>query len=271
MLRAAALLYRKRMPHPAPTLPRAALVTGAARRIGRAIATALAREGWAVAVHYRSARDEAHALAAELAKLGRPAIALDADLADQTATVSLIARATQMLGPLGLLVNNASLFERDEVIDHTSASWDAHLAANLRAPVLLTQHFAQALPAAAEGCVVNMLDQRVWNLTPHFFSYTISKAALWTATQTMALALAPRVRVNAIGPGPVLPSPRQTPAQFEAQWREQPLQRAATPDDIAEAVLYLTRARAVTGQMIAVDGGQHLNWAAAGAHRTPEE
>ncbi|MGE0734135.1 MAG: SDR family oxidoreductase [Alphaproteobacteria bacterium] len=249
------------------SMPRAALVTGAARRIGRAIALALARDGWAVAVHYRSGRDEAEALVAELAALGRTAVALTADLADETATTGLVALAQQRLGPLGLLVNNASMFEPDGALDHASAGWDAHMAANLRAPVVLTQQFARALPARAEGCAINILDQRVWNLTPHFFSYTISKAALWTATQTMALALAPRIRVNAIGPGPVLPSPRQSQAQFDAQCREQPLQRGATPEDIADAVLYLTRARAMTGQMLALDGGQHLNWA-PGAGRT---
>lgn len=271
MLRAAALISRKRMTQPAPSMPRAALVTGAARRIGRAIALALARDGWAVAVHHRAGRDDAAALVDELTRLGAAAIALEADLADETTAADLIARAAQKLGPLGVLVNNASLFERDAALDHTRASWDAHMAANLRAPVVLTQHFAQALPAAATGCVINIIDQRVWNLTPHFFSYTMSKAALWTATQTMALALAPRVRVNAVGPGPVLPSARQSAAQFEAQWREQPLQCATTPDDIAEAVLYLTHARAVTGQMIAVDGGQHLNWAPAGARRAADE
>ena len=168
-----------------------------------------------------------------------------------------------------MLVNNASRFERDEWNDATRASWDAHLEPNLRAPFVLIQAFAAQLPEDSLGVVVNLVDQRVWNLTPHFTSYTLSKAALWTLTQTLALSLAPRIRVNAIGPGPTLPSPRQTPQQFEQQCAEMPLKRGTTPDEIAEALRFILAAPSMTGQLITLDGGQHLCWAPA--NKTPEE
>ena len=173
----------------------------------------------------------------------------------------MIERARQALGPLGVLVNNASTFDMDLVQTVTRASWDHHIEPNLRAPFVLTQDFAAQLPEEAEGAVVNMLDQRVWNLTPYFVSYSVSKSGLWTLTRSLALALAPRIRVNAIGPGPTLPSVHQTDAQFERQWRAMPLQRGTTPEEIAEAVRFLLAARAMTGQMLALDGGQHLGWA----------
>jgi NAD(P)-dependent dehydrogenase (short-subunit alcohol dehydrogenase family) len=160
-----------------------------------------------------------------------------------------------------VLVNNASAFERDEWDDATRASWDAHLEPNLRAPFVLAQALAKALPAHAEGAVVNLLDQRVWSLTPHFVSYTVSKAALWTLTQTLALALAPRIRVNGIGPGPALPSTRQTPEQFERQYTSVPLRRGTSPEEVAAALLAILSLPSMTGQMIALDGGQHLQWA----------
>lgn len=184
--------------------------------------------------------------------------------------VRLVPAAAEALGPVGVLVNNASVFERDEWHDATRASWDAHLEPNLRAPFVLTQAMARALPEGAEGVVVNLLDQRVWNLTPHFLSYTVSKAALWTLTRTLALALAPRIRVNAIGPGPTLPSPRQTEAQFAHQVASVPLRRAASPAEVARAALAVLALPSMTGQMIALDGGQHLNWASARGE-APEE
>jgi NAD(P)-dependent dehydrogenase (short-subunit alcohol dehydrogenase family) len=239
-------------------LPKTALVTGAAQRIGRAIALDLAQHGFAVAIHHGQASGEA--VAAEILARGGKAVALEANLADEAETLALLPRAVAALGPVGLLVNNAARFERDEALDATRASWDAHMETNLRAPFVLTQAFARQLPAEAEGCVVNILDQRVWRLTPHFVSYTVSKSALWTLTRTLALALAPRIRVNAIGPGPVLPSARQSNEQFERQRRATPLQRAATPEEIAAAVRFILSARAMTGQMIALDGGQHLGW-----------
>lgn len=245
--------------------PKAALVTGAARRIGAAIARALAASGWAVAIHHRDSGDDAEALARDIRTAGGTAVTLSADLASEDDTATLVARAGAALGPLGLLVNNASLFERDEVLTATRDSWDQHMDVNLRAPFVLSQNFARQLPDGAAGQIVNILDQRVRNLTPHFTSYTLSKSGLWTLTRTLALALAPRIRVNGVAPGPVLPSPRQTQAQFEAQARATPLGRATAPEEIAAAVLFLLAAPSVTGQMLALDGGQHLNWSTPGS------
>ena len=183
----------------------------------------------------------------------------------------LIPCATDALGPLGVLVNNASVFERDEWNDASRASWDAHMEANLRAPFVLMQDFARLLPADRQGLIVNLLDQRVWSLTPHFVSYTISKAALWTLTQTMALALAPRIRVNGIGPGPTLPSLRQSEAQFANQCASVPLKHGSSPQEIGAAVLAMLDLPAMTGQMIALDGGQHLQWSPAGTVPVLEE
>ncbi|MGH6967957.1 MAG: SDR family oxidoreductase [Stellaceae bacterium] len=240
---------------------RSALITGGARRIGRAIALALAAQGWDVAVHYGGSRDDAENLAAEIRQRGRRAGALAADLTRESEVTTLVSRAVEAVGPLTLLINNAAIFERDDALSATRASWDRHLETNLRAPFVLMQGFARQLPAEAEGSVVNILDERVWNLTPYFVSYTVSKAALWTLTQTMALALAPRIRVNGIGPGPSLPSPRQSDDQFRQQVDLLPLRRRTTPDEIARAVMFILELPAMTGQMIALDGGQHLNWA----------
>lgn len=251
-------------------IPKAALITGASKRIGRAIAAELARAGFAVALHHRGSAAEAEALARELRSGGAKAVTLVADLADEAAVGSLIARAADALGPVGVLINNASVFEYDSAESATRASWDQHLEVNLRAPFVLTQELAARLPTQASGVVINLLDQRVWNLTPHFMSYTLSKAGLWTLTQTLALALAPRVRVNAIGPGPTLPSARQSEAQFASQVARLPLKRGATPDEIAGAARFIIEQPSMTGQMIALDGGQHLNWSPSTDSR-PEE
>ena len=240
---------------------RNALVTGGARRIGRTIALTLAAHGWDVAVHYGSSRDDAEALVAEIKQHERRAVALTADLTREAEVAGLVPRAIEAIGPLTLLVNNASAFERDDAMTVTRASWDRHIETNLRAPFVLMQDFARQLPVDADGSVVNILDERVWNLTPYFVSYTVSKAGLWTLTQTMALALAPRIRVNGIGPGPTLPSPRQSDEQFRRQVDVLPLRRGTTPDEIAHAVMFILESPAMTGQMIALDGGQHLNWA----------
>ncbi len=241
-------------------VPRSALVTGAAARLGRAIALRLADAGLAVAVHCRTSVDAAEATADACRARGVAACVLRADLAREADTAGLLARAAAALGPIGILVNNASLFERDEWDDASRESWDAHLEPNTRAPFVLMQHFARDLPDHAQGCVVNLLDQRVWSLTPHFVSYTLSKAALWALTRSMALALAPRIRVNAVGPGPAAPSPRQTDAQFARQCASLPLGHGTDPDEVASAVMALISLPSVTGQMIAVDGGQHLQW-----------
>ncbi len=252
------------------SIPRTALVTGGAHRIGRAIAVALAREGFDVAVHCNASVAAAEATCAEVRRLGRRGLVLRADLADEGQTQELLPRAATALGPLGVLVNNASPFERDEWHDASRASWDAHIEPGLRAPFVLIQQFARALPADAEGVVINMLDQRVWSITPHFVSYTVAKAGLWALTQSMALALAPRIRVNGIGPGPALASSRQTPEQFERQCRSVPLQRGSSPEEIARAVLAILALPAMTGQMLALDGGQHLQWQ-SGRHGPPPE
>ncbi len=245
-------------------IPRAALVTGGARRLGGAIVSALADAGFDVAIHCRQSAAEAEALAEQIRAQGRRATVLEADLGDEAAVQSLLPAVTAALGPVGVLINNASTFERDEWNDATREGWDAHMEPNLRAPFVLTQAMARALPEAASGVVVNLLDQRVWSLTPHFVSYTVSKAALWALTQQMALALAPRIRVNAIGPGPALPSPRQTAEQFARQYASVPLRHGTSPAEVADAVLAILALPSMTGQMIALDGGQHLQWQPGG-------
>ena len=243
-------------------IPRAALVTGAAQRLGRAIALGLADSGFAVAVHAHTSTAEAEATCAEIRRRGRDAVPLRADLAREAEAAGLLEAAEAALGPVGVLVNNASVFERDEWHDVTRASWDRHIETNLRAPFVLIQAFARRLPEQAEGVVVNMLDQRVWSLTPHFVSYTVAKAGLWALTQSLALALAPRIRVNGIGPGPALPNARQTAAQYARQAASMPLGHGTTPAEVARAVIAILGLPAMTGQMIALDGGQHLQWGA---------
>jgi NAD(P)-dependent dehydrogenase (short-subunit alcohol dehydrogenase family) len=253
-----------------PALPRTALVTGGAKRLGAALVRALAADGFAVVIHYRESRAEAETLAATIVDAGGRAKAVQGDLAVEESVLELAASANAAFGPIGVLVNNASVFERDEAASATRASWDAHLEANLRAPFVLGQSLARNLPDDAEGAIINLIDQRVWNLTPHFTSYTVSKAGLWTLTQTLALALAPRIRVNAIGPGPTIASARQDPAQFARQVASVPLQRGPALDEVAAAMRFILSARSMTGQMIALDGGQHLNWGAPGRHQPDE-
>lgn len=238
--------------------PRTVLITGAARRIGRAIALDLAAHGWRVGIHYRSSRAEASALAAEISNRGGTAAALQANLADVEDVRALIGRCAQALGPPICLVNNASEFLLDTVTSLTPADWDTHLDVNLKAPVFLAQALYLSLPEGAEGNVINICDQRVWRPTPQFFSYTISKAGLWTATQTLAQAMAPRVRVNAIGPGPALKSVHQTDEDFRAEVAATLLKRGPTLEEIAGAVRFILATPSMTGQMIALDGGQHL-------------
>lgn len=225
------------------------------------MALSLAEAGFAVAVHSHTSADEAEATCADIRRLGREAVALRADLRSEDEVARLLPAAAAALGPIGVLVNNASTFERDEWHDATRESWDRHIEPNLRAPFVLMQAFARGLPQMAEGVVVNMLDQRVWSLTPHFVSYTVSKAGLWALTQSMALALAPRIRVNAIGPGPALPNARQTEAQYARHAASVPLGYGTGPDEVARALIAVLALPAMTGQMIALDGGQHLQWA----------
>lgn len=239
---------------------RRALITGAARRIGRAMALHLARQGYEVAVHYNASRGEADAVVAEIERLGSRGVAIPGDLADADAAPRIVEEALSKLGPLSLLINNASRFEPDEAPTMTVPGWNHHLDTNLRAPVFLAQTFAAQLREDVEGNIVNIIDQRVWKLNPRFFSYTVSKAALWTVTRTMAQAFAPRIRVNAIGPGPALPNIRMDDEDFQKQASLTLLGRGTTPAEICDALDFILSARAMTGQMIALDGGQHLVW-----------
>ncbi|MBS0333051.1 MAG: SDR family oxidoreductase [Proteobacteria bacterium] len=237
----------------------AALVTGGARRIGRALATAAAQAGYDVAIHVRNADDEAEAAAGDVRAHGRKAAIVACDLRQEAAVVALVGEVETELGPVTLLVNSASVFEDDAFAGMNRASWDLHMETNLRAPLVLAQAFARRLPPGREGLIVNILDQRVLSLQPHFFSYSLSKSALWDATRMLAQALSPRIRVNGIGPGPALASIHQDDAAFEAEVRETLLQRPVSPGEIAQALRYLIDAPSVTGQMIAVDAGQHLS------------
>jgi len=236
----------------------AALVTGGARRIGRALVIAAADAGYDVAIHVRTVDDEAEAAAADVRARGRKTTIVTCDLRKESATVALVGEAEAELGPVTLLVNCASVFEEDAFEDMNRASWDAHLETNLRAPLVLSQVFARRLPADREGLIVNLIDQRVLNPSPEFFSYSLSKAALFDATRMLAQALAPRIRVNGIAPGPTLPSIHQDQAAFDAEAAATLLRRPSSPAEIAGALRYLIDARAVTGQTIAVDSGQHL-------------
>lgn len=250
------------MPDQSTTSPGAALITGSGRRIGAAIARALARAGYAIVLHAHHSSDEATALVAEIEGGGGRATVVLGDLADAQALQGVVPAAALAFGPLTLLVNNASVFEEDDIGDLTRARFDMTMAVNLTAPLFLAQAFAAQARSGANASIINILDQRVLRPTPKFFSYTMSKTALHQATTTLAQALAP-LRVNAVAPGPTLPSPRQTPAQFAAQSASVALGQGPSPDDIAEAVLYLAGAKSVSGVTIAVDGGQHLSWRTA--------
>ncbi len=239
---------------------RVALITGASRRIGRSIALDLARHGWSVALHYGSRSDEAEMVRAEIEAGGGRAIVLGADLADPSSADRLIGESARELGPVTCLVNNASLFIEDDLASLEAAIWDRQHAVNLRAPMLLAKAFAKQLPTDLSGVIINIIDQRVLAPTPEFLSYSLSKAGLYAATRMLAQALAPRIRVNGIGPGPVLPSVYQDAAAFAAEVRSTLLGRATPPDEIAAAVRFILDAPSLTGQMIAIDAGQHLNW-----------
>lgn len=239
---------------------KAALVTGAAKRIGRQVALDLAADGWSIAVHCNTSFHEAMEVVSEIGDMGQKAVLVRGDLAEPHVPERLIAESAKALGGLTLLVNNASIFEPDEVGSISIASWARHLDTNLRAPVFLSQAFAKQLPQGQDGNVISIIDQRVWKLNPKFFSYTTSKSALWTATRTLAQALAPRVRVNAIGPGPALPSIRMDDQEFAKQSRLTLLSRGTSPAEISAAVKFILSQPSLTGQMIALDGGQHLVW-----------
>ncbi len=242
------------------TSPRIALVTGAGKRIGRGIALALAAQGWAIGVHYNTSRADADEVVELIEQGGGRAAAVQGNLADPAAVDGIVPATREALGPPTCLINNASLFVGDELGALDRDLWDQHLNINVQAPVFLAQALANQLPDDVQGNIINIIDQRVWKLTPLFFSYTISKSALWTATRTLAQALAPRVRVNAIGPGPAMQSVHQTDDQFREQCEATALDRGTTPEEIAAAIGFILDAPAMTGQMIALDGGQHLAW-----------
>lgn len=242
--------------------PSPALITGGASGIGRRIAERLADAGYSVVLHSSSrSAPEADAVVASIKAQGGNASALACDLRDQDSVEQLIAEAAAVFGPLSLLINNAAIFEEDDAESFELERFDEHLAVNLKAPLVLARDFARQLSPEAEGAIINIIDQRVFRLTPQFFTYTLSKAALWVATRTMAQTFAPQgIRVNAVGPGPVSPNTSQGEAAFAQEVGGVPLARPVSPDEIADAVLYLATARNVTGQMIAVDAGQHLAW-----------
>jgi len=239
----------------------AVLVTGAARRIGRAMVIALAEDGYDVAIHYQTSREEANATAAAARQSGVKAEICAADLLDRDAVEGLVETASSALGqPLTTLINNASIFDYDTIATATPASWDRHFKSNLEAPFFLSQSFADQLPDGKEGSIINMIDQRVRKLTPEFMSYTLAKSALWTFTQTAAQALAPQIRVNGIAPGPTMRGARQTEEHFRKQRAATLLGEGSSADGIVAAMRFILAAREVTGQLLCVDGGQHLGW-----------
>lgn len=249
------------MPASNPTEQRpVALVTGAADRIGAAIATRLAAEGFAVIIHYRASGDKAEYLADAIAADGGQAAIVQADLAKRADRMGLIAAAAKPFGPLTLLVNNASVFEPDSADTIHEDLWDLHMAVHAEAPVFLARDFAAQLAPATTGNIINIIDERVLAPSPDHFSYTLSKSLLWTATRTLAQSLAPSIRVNAIGPGPTLPNTRQSDAEFEASRARLPLGMGADPDGIAQGVMAILGLPSMTGQMLALDGGEHLEW-----------
>ncbi|MEM1036201.1 MAG: SDR family oxidoreductase [Pseudomonadota bacterium] len=241
--------------------PKRALVTGAGARLGKAMAITLGQDGWSVAVHYRGSKAGAEDTADQIRSAGGSAEIIQADLANEEQAATLQRASQEALGgPLTLLVNSASTFDDDTAIEHSRENWDHHFGPNLRAPIVLSQHFARSLPEDTRGLIVNMVDMRVLKLNPQFFTYTLSKAALWTATKTMAQAFAPNVRVNAIGPGPTLENVHQKAGEFDAEAQATLTGEGSNPDEIVKALKYLIAAESVTGQMICSDGGQHLVW-----------
>ena len=236
------------------------LVTGAAKRLGRAIVLDLAGAGWNIALHYHGSQDDAEKTAAEARAKGVKVTTFAADFAHEEETAALIPKVSAALGPLTALINSASLFENDDWQSASRQSWDAHMETNLRAPFLLCQLFAKQLPKGESGNIINIIDQRVLKPTPQFLSYSLSKAGLYWLTTTLAQALGPNIRVNAVGPGPTLRNARQSEADFTRQRDATILKHGAEPADVVAAIRYLLTANAVTGQMIAADGGQHLIW-----------
>jgi NAD(P)-dependent dehydrogenase (short-subunit alcohol dehydrogenase family) len=235
-----------------------ALVTGSARRIGRAIVEDLAAHGWAVAIHYHRSHDEASGLLEKIAVSGGKVACVQADLGDLDAIAGIVRDAAKALGPVTLLVNNASVFEKDTVGNLDRDLWQRQMTVNLAAPIFLAEAFARQVPASVDGNIINLLDQRIWRPTPTYFSYQLTKSALHTATETLALALGPNIRVNGIAPGPALPSAHQTPERYAQQLEALPLKHGPDLAEFGRTVRYIVENRSITGQVIALDGGQHL-------------
>lgn len=243
------------------TLPyKTALITGGAKRIGKAITENLAQNGWAVAIHCNSSRAAGDELAREINESGGRAAVIAADLSDLAAVKTIIPQAIDALGPINLLVNNASVFEADDIHTMSEKSWSFHQNVNLAAPAFLTQAFAKNLPKGERGNIVNIIDQRVLKLSPEFFSYQLTKSTLWVATRTLAQSLAPLIRVNAISPGPTIQNARQRPEDFQAQLDGILLKKGAKLEEFGRTIRYLVDTPSITGQMICLDGGQHLAW-----------
>jgi NAD(P)-dependent dehydrogenase (short-subunit alcohol dehydrogenase family) len=250
---------------PSPHVP-VALVTGAGERIGAAIALALAQSGYAVIAHYRRNADGAQRVVAQIESGGGRAMAIQADLADRSQRAHLVADAARPFGPLTTLINNASIYERDSARDLDEALWDAHFAIHAEAPAFLSRDFAAQLPAGVSGNIINIIDERVLDLSPAYFSYTLSKSVLWTMTRTLAQSLAPAIRVNAVAPGPAVAPPAIPLDKFDQRRAELPLQTAADANGIAQGVIAILGLASMTGQMLALDGGEHLEFP---AHRRP--
>lgn len=241
-------------------VPKRALITGGARRLGARMALAVAEDGFDVAIHCHGSQDEAGELVAAIEAMGRRAAIVVADLEREDEAARVVPEAAAALGPLGVLVNNASIFEMDHLATADRRCWDRHMEINLRSPLVLAQGFVRQLPPAAHGLIVNILDQRVMNLTPNFLSYSVSKVGLWAATQVLARQLAPRVRVNGIGPGPTLPSPHMSGERFAEFCRSMPLGHGSSPEEIANALRFIINSPSMTGQLLTIDAGQQLGW-----------
>ncbi|MBJ26228.1 MAG: short chain dehydrogenase [Alphaproteobacteria bacterium] len=240
--------------------PKIVLITGAAVRIGKWIAESMASDGWSVALHCNTNYKAAENLAEKIRGQGGIAEVFRANLACEDDVEKLIPQVVQSMAPISCLINNASTFEYDSSESATRSSWDLHMEVNLRAPFVLSQNFSKISNRTTQGIIINILDQRVWNITPHYMTYTISKYGLWALTQSLALDLAPHIRVNAIGPGPVLPNQRQTNYDFNKQWENTPLKRQISSEEITNTVKYILNTPSLTGQMLAIDSGQHLGW-----------
>ncbi len=248
------------------------LITGAGKRIGSSIAKSLAANNWNIALHYNSSEKETKKLSIELQETYNvKTVCIQADLSDLKQLKKIIPTVTKSIGHISCLINNAASFEYDSIYSLSSDSWDMHMNTNIRAPLFLSQSFVENIPKKINGNIINIIDQRVWNLTPHFTTYTLSKSALWALTQTLALSLSPNIRVNAIGPGPTIKSKMQTIKEFKDQYQRMPLAVPVTLEEISQFINLIINSPSLTGQMIALDGGQHLGWAQTDKNQFKED